>query len=245
MLQFHVQTDLLTISWETIPPELGDLIVRPCMQPPLAKPPKITSFLHPKFLKMSLKYIDSHVHLFSKQDALKLAWMDKSNLLYGDHTLQQYSEEWGTQVYLEGIVFVEVDRISSFSRDGWKEPIEEYKYLSSVKKTETKYSQLLKGFVLWAPIGSPELNVYLQQLKAADEEYFGLVKGFRYLLQDKPSGSMLQESFINGLRLLCSHKYLFEIGINVRSAGLWQLTEAVEMVKKVPDMTFVVGKYIF
>lgn len=195
-------------------------------------------------LKMSYQYIDSHVHLFSKQDALKLSWMNESNLLYGDHTLQQYCEEWGTQNLLKGMVFVEVDRISSISRDGWKEPIEEYKYLVSVKRSTAKYSQLLKGFVLWAPIASPELNIYLQQLRAADEEYFGLIKGFRYLLQDKPDGIMLNESFINGLKLLSSHGFLFEIGINVRSTGLWQLEEAVEMVKQVPDMTYVVGEYL-
>lgn len=65
------------------------------------------------------------------------------------------------------------------------------------------------------------------------EEVWHKIRGVRYLMQDKPSGTMLGEDFINGLKWLAGEGLAFDLGVDARQGGLWQLREAVEMMKKV------------
>lgn len=43
---------------------------------------------------------------------------------------------------------------------------------------------------------------------------------------------MLQPRFIEGLRWLGEQGYSFDLGVDQRSGGLWQLDEAIEMVHR-------------
>lgn len=46
------------------------------------------------------------------------------------------------------------------------------------------------------------------------------VRGVRYLLQDKPAGTMLKEGFVEGLKWLGREGLVFDLGVDARSGGL-------------------------
>ena len=56
------------------------------------------------------------------------------------------------------------------------------------------------------------------------------IKGFRYLVQDKPRGTMTTDKFGEGMDLLSEEGLMFDLGIDVRQRGLWQVDEALDMV---------------
>lgn len=64
-------------------------------------------------------------------------------------------------------------------------------------------------------------------------DVFGLVRGVRYLVQDKPSGTMVGGGFVDALRWLGREGLVFDLGVDARSGGLGQLREAVEMMERV------------
>lgn len=57
--------------------------------------------------------------------------------------------------------------------------------------------------------------------------------GVRYLVQDKGRGVMLQPGFIGGLKWLGKQRLVFDLGVDARQGGLWQLREAAEMMGRV------------
>ncbi len=63
-------------------------------------------------------------------------------------------------------------------------------------------------------------------------EAFPKIRGYRYLVQDKPKDTMLQPSFIEGLKLLGRKAYVFDLGVDQHGTGKWQLEEAVGMIEK-------------
>lgn len=63
-------------------------------------------------------------------------------------------------------------------------------------------------------------------------ESFAKIKGYRYLVQSKPKGTMLQENFIESLKWLGRKGLVFDLGVDQHSGGKWQLEEAVEMIEK-------------
>lgn len=73
---------------------------------------------------------------------------------------------------------------------------------------------------------------YVDRAKSRAGSTWQLVKGFRYLVQDKPAGTMLSDGFIDSLRWMGRNGYAFDLGVDARSGGLWQLTEAVEMIER-------------
>lgn len=95
---------------------------------------------------------------------------------------------------------------------------------------------LCLGFVPWAPVpaGPEALKEYmgLVRERTQTEEVWCKVRGVRYLMQDKPPGTMLGEDFINGLKWLAKEGLAFDLGVDARQGGLWQLREAVEMMKR-------------
>lgn len=77
-----------------------------------------------------------------------------------------------------------------------------------------------------------------------------MLKGFRYLIQDKPKGTILKKEFVDSMEWVWRKGLAVEIGVDVRSGGIWQLEEAVlaieSIVKKdVPDNvgSFVISMY--
>lgn len=82
-------------------------------------------------------------------------------------------------------------------------------------------------------LGQEELEKYLAQAEeVAGEETWEKVKGFRYLLQDKPNGTALEDRFIEGLKVVGKKGYVFDLGVDQHRRGRLQLEEAVEMIDR-------------
>ena len=94
------------------------------------------------------------------------------------------------------------------------------------------HAHLCLAIVPWAPVplGAVALSRYVEQVKIRAGHVGNRITGFRYLVQDKPKSTMLQPGFIEGLRWLGEHGYAFDLGVDQRSGGLWQLDEAIEMI---------------
>lgn len=156
-----------------------------------------------------------------------------------------------SSTYLRGFVFLETDRISSLDENdaarGWTHALDELSLLTRIVLGEPipgeghqpEDRSLCLGIVPWAPVpaGPDALARYMSLAKqrARTDEVWKKVRGVRYLLQDKPAGTMLAPGFIDGLKWLGRQKLVFDLGVDARQGGLWQLREAVEMMQKVYD----------
>lgn len=150
---------------------------------------------------------------------------------------------------LEGVIFIETDvRYSpptSESNDVdvavWaKGPLEEIRFLRDVVQghydSDQRDSKMLLGLVPWAPMDQPMavLEHYLQLAEeAAGEKTWRRVKGFRFLLQairdqTEFENLVLSESFIANLRLLGQRGFAFDVGVDQRQGGSWQLEIVAE-----------------
>ncbi|KAF2839323.1 hypothetical protein M501DRAFT_1003917 [Patellaria atrata CBS 101060] len=101
------------------------------------------------------------------------------------------------------------------------------------------HRKLLKGIVAFAPmIEWKRLDAYLKKAEeVAGAETWALVRGFRFLLQEMNSDhemirSALRDAFWGSLQLLGKKGYSFDVGVDAKRAGVWQVEFAVEMVEK-------------
>lgn len=206
---------------------------------------------------MSIPIVDSHIHLFPASHLPSLAWHGPNNPLGSQHCVDEYrlatsstpiTPDSAKPLYLRGFIFIETDRISSVeekSGDGWKHVLEEVALLARVVRGKPidgeRYRHVDRppclGVVPWAPVpgGAVVLEKYMGKVKetAATDDVWRKIRGVRYLVQDKPSGVMLQPGFINGLKWLGGRQLAFDLGVDARQGGLWQLREAVELMKRV------------
>ncbi|ANB12070.1 hypothetical protein AWJ20_305 [Sugiyamaella lignohabitans] len=207
------------------------------------------------------RVIDSHVHLFDRSHLDKLAWMTADSPLNEGNDLVRYGEEChdkkprNLNYSITGLIFIEADRKVLKPIDdpsGWDFVLDEYKYVDRIRRNELLSSENsaplpsipVKAVIPWAPVpsGRKVLEKYISELKKAGAQSSTSVKGFRYLVQDKPNGVMLEEGFIEGVNYLGEEGYIFELGIDIRSGGLWQLEEAISLVKKIPNTVIIIGE---
>ncbi|THY78699.1 hypothetical protein D6C86_01331 [Aureobasidium pullulans] len=203
---------------------------------------------------MSSKHLilDSHIHLWpaSAADANGHAWMsDPDFILSKQHILSDYTSASSANPPT-GVVYVETDRRledpSSSSLESWaSEAVKELQFLRSIVEGDygSEASALLQGIVTWAPVHQGQ-DVFSQWLEKAEEttgpETWGRIKGFRFLLQaitDKTEFENLvfSDGFISILKSLGRHekKFSFDVGIDQRSGGTWQLETFTKVVEKV------------
>ena len=193
-------------------------------------------------LQMDHPIIDSHIHLYEASDLPRLNW---SRSLPTDHVLARansvgdYTEATRENKNVLGFVFIETDRESGLEPDQWNDALEEVRYLARMSQADSGAEESviigdsrLLGIVPWAPLsaGPTGLAKYvdraLQSLPAGQKH---LVKGFRYLLQDKPPRTMLRPEFVESLLWLGERGFSFDLGIDARSIGLHQLEEVCEL----------------
>ncbi|KAL1899872.1 L-rhamnono-gamma-lactonase [Sporothrix stenoceras] len=146
-----------------------------------------------------------------------------------------------------GYIFIECDRKNGTNGDDWTGPLEEVAYLRRVVEAEaeaatsaTSTQARCLAIVPWAPVHSgPEaLEKYLEKVEeTAGPIVFPRIRGFRYLVQDKPNGTMLTDNFVESLKLLGRRGYSFDLGVDQHRRGRTQMAEAVALVEKVhgPD----------
>lgn len=196
----------------------------------------------------AVEIIDSHVHLYPLSEVDTLAWCSKGHPLRGQHSVKQYLEAvkpLGGQSHFRfrGFIFVETDRKSHLdSEAGWDDPLKELDWVDRIVQGQPRpdeghspeHANLCYAVVLWAPVplGAQAMSKYYDKIKHRAGNLCHLVKGFRYLVQDKPSGTMLTNGFVDSLRWMGENGFAFDLGIDVRSGGLWQLNEAYEMIRR-------------
>lgn len=191
--------------------------------------------------------VDSHIHLYADAHIQDLAWassIPNEHVLKRQNSVEQYLRATMSQPNLTGFIFVETDRKSNLTEDGWKHALQEIDFLRRIKAGTSRegeghtayHKDSLLGMVAWAPIGAPLplLQQYIERSGALqDFKENGLIKGFRYLLQDKPMGTALNPNFIEGLLLLEKRgAKTFDLGVDFHHGGRWQLVEAIEMLER-------------
>lgn len=190
--------------------------------------------------------IDSHIHLFAQSHLPNLTWagdLPPDHVLNRGNTVSVYKDATSGIKNLRGFVFLETDRKSGLNDDQWQHPLEEAAFLARIAQGTPEPdeghvpsdSKLLLGVVPWAPVpaGPDALARYVANvMQLYPIEHRSKVKGFRYLLQDKAAKVMLQNEFIAGLRWLGEQGLSFDLGVDARSTGLFQLEEACLMMEK-------------
>lgn len=162
--------------------------------------------------------VDSHVHLY---DPARIAygWMKDDARLNRPHLIPEYDAARGTQE-VEGIVFVEVNPDPGRG-------IAEATFVADLMTADPR----IKAIVA---------NVRLEQRAACAPELerlaaLGPVRSIRRLLQHEPDAWFcLQPAFIEGVKLLPSHGFAFDICIYHH-----QLEGVIELVRQCPDVRFV------
>ncbi|KAK7964935.1 L-rhamnono-gamma-lactonase [Apiospora saccharicola] len=195
--------------------------------------------------------IDSHIHLYPESEIPTLSWATPENPLAKQHSVEDYKEATATSpAPVKGFIFLETDRkhdLEAGAKDGsgWEYPLMEVSWLKRIALGQPKAGEghaaedagLCSAYIPWAPIpsGAAAMEKYLAKAEGAAGDSWSKVRGFRYLLQDKPDGTALGDGFIESLKLLGRKGYVFDVGVNQHDRGRIQLEETVEMIDKAHD----------
>jgi len=213
--------------------------------------------------QLILPIIDSHVHLYRAQDVETFKWWKPDlPLTSGAQFLPQYKRAVRSAPSLLGFIFVEADRkfdLEAAENGGWDEPLHEVALMRRVALGQPEEGdeglgpedgKLCLALVPWAPVpsGPAVMEKWIERVKEEAGEAWAKVKGFRYLVQDKPHGTMLEPEFIESLKLLGRKGFVFEVGVDARRRGKKQMDELVAMIdtahEGVPEeekVTFVIN----
>ena len=191
------------------------------------------------------RILDSHVHLWTADTANEAGhtWMPPGMPIAKAQEPSHYfnaakiASDDVSNVEVQGFVFIETDvRYDRPNGDisTWaKQPLDEITFVRTI--VEGKYgedaSRLLVGIVPWAPMDqSPSvLDRYLQLARErAGDATWKKIKGFRFLLQSIINAEafrtlVLGDNFISNLKLLGEKGFSFDVGVDQRSVGVWQL----------------------
>lgn len=199
--------------------------------------------------------IDSHVHLYPSSEIPSIAWLTDSAPaeLQGQHSLSDYRSDTQAPSELEGFIFLETDRKfdneaaenDEWKGKGWEGPLMEVEWLRRIAMGTPKDGEghtaedakLCLGIVPWAPVASgvEAMEAYVQLAEQAAGGSWSKVRGFRYLVQDKPDGTMLEEKFIESLRWLGRKGFVFDHGVDHHRGGDVQLRDTIEMIARVHE----------
>lgn len=190
-----------------------------------------------------LPIIDSHIHLYPEAEIPTLNWCDADHPLASEQSITQYEAITAASRSLKGFILVETDRKSDLTEEGWKLPLTEVAWFARVATGKPnpgedfgpETAEKCLALIPWAPVpaGPEALEKYIEKAKAvAGEEAWKKVKGFRYLLQDKPQGTMVADEFVEGVKYLGKKGYLFELGVDSHRRGKKQLADTLELISR-------------
>ncbi|KAH7149355.1 hypothetical protein B0J13DRAFT_303645 [Dactylonectria estremocensis] len=200
--------------------------------------------------QLILPIIDSHIHLYPESEVDSLAWYKPEGELAGQHSVEEYRKATASAPSLLGFVFVETDRKNDLESgavdgSGWEGPLAEVSWIKRVALGQPRDGEghsaddakLCLGIIPWAPLpsGVAVMEKYLALVEEEAGEAWPKVKGFRYLLQDKPHGTMLEDDFVESVKLLGRKGLVFEVGVDQHRRGKKQLDELVALVDRVHD----------
>jgi len=157
--------------------------------------------------------IDAHVH-FWKYNPLKDAWITgEMQLLQRDFfpkDLQPVLQENN----VTGIIAVQADQSEN-----------ETDFLLQLANK----NPFIKGIVGWVDLQNKNLEDKLLYWSE-----YPVIKGFRHIVQAESDGFLRKEAFVNGIKLLKSFDFTYDILIYPN-----QLKEAIQFVNKFPNQKFV------
>jgi L-rhamnono-1,4-lactonase len=194
-----------------------------------------------------LPIIDSHIHLYPSSDVRNLAWtadLPPDHCLNKQNSVEEYRAAARSSL-LRGFVFVETDRKSGLEDQEWRHPLEEVEFLARIANGTPLQGEgflpsdkdLVLGIIPWAPVpaGVSSLSRYMSLVKehCDAKDISDKIKGVRYLVQRSHPGTMLQPDFVEGLKWLGKNNFTFDLGVDARSGGLYQMREACEMMERV------------
>lgn len=218
-------------------------------------------------MSFTVPILDTHIHLYPLSEAPTLAWNKPGHPLWGQRSVAEYSAATASSHdILSGFIFLETDRASDPSdpATGWTHPFAEVSFLARVASGRPRPGEghdaagdgrdaaLCKGIVPWAPVpaGAAALGDYLARVRDVcerdgDAETWAKVKGVRYLVQDKPDGTMLADGFVEAVRELGVRKLAFDVGVDLHRRGTRQLDEVVELVERAHQGRAIEEKTVF
>jgi L-fuconolactonase len=157
--------------------------------------------------------VDAHVH-FWKYNPIKDAWItDEMGLLQRNFFLQDLQpvlHENG----VTGIIAVQADQSEN-----------ETDFLLQLSNK----SPFIKGIVGWVDLQNKNLEDKLLYWSE-----YPVIKGFRHIVQAESDGFLRKEAFVNGIKLLKSFDFTYDILIYPN-----QLKEAIQFVNKYPNQKFI------
>ncbi|KAI0392072.1 hypothetical protein F5Y17DRAFT_379702 [Xylariaceae sp. FL0594] len=198
----------------------------------------------------NIPIIDAHVHLWPEAEIPTIAWCDPEHPLAKRQSVEEYKAAWAGSPP-KGFIFIEADRkndIEAGERDGsgWDGPLMEVAWLKRIVAGEPRDGEghtredasLCVAYIPWAPLprGPEVMERYIDRVReVAGKRRWPKVRGFRYLLQDKPDGTMLRDEFIESLKLLGRNRLVFEVGVDQHRRGRAQLEEVVAMIDRAQE----------
>lgn len=229
---------------------------------------------------MVIRLLDSHVHLWPGTDANheSHSWMKAGDHLAKRYSIQEYltaTDKHDFVTSVAGIVYVETDRTVIEDADAdvtsWAaEPLKEIAFLRRIVEGTPlpedgftkETTHVLKGIVAWAPLDRPlpDLLQYMSTAKEiAGEKTWHAIKGFRFLLQGIKDEARFRQildptssSFIALLKFLGPRGLTFDVGVDQRQGGVWQLehiaealVRAHEGIKARDRTTFILSKHVY
>ncbi len=158
-------------------------------------------------------HIDAHHHLW-RYNAEEFGWIeDAASSLRRDFLLQEF-EATMAAADVQASVVVQA-----------RQSLDETKWLLECAER----SQRIAGVVGWVPLVDPGLSSVLREFCAHSK-----LVGVREIVQDKPSGFLLDPALNEGIRQLTAHDLTYDLLI--RSG---QLEEAIDFVDLHPNQRFV------
>jgi L-rhamnono-1,4-lactonase len=212
---------------------------------------------------MVQEILDSHVHLWASWAANSEhhTWMTPGSHLASQYSMAQYRNVTSALEThrVVGFVHVETDcRIESplgvpAAADKQRpevyalRSIDEMRFLRRLVEGSpapgdgfaASDGDLLKGIVAWAPMdrGADAFRAYVAAAReAAGAETWERVRGFRFLLQGmgRPElRALVHDKRVHEVLGSFGEKWCFDIGVDQRQGGMWQLEMAEELIRRV------------
>lgn len=158
--------------------------------------------------------IDSHQH-FWKFDPVRDLWITEEMHVIRRDFLPTHLQPLLVKNDIEGCVVVQADQSEA-----------ETEFLLGLAER----SDFVRGVVGWVDLRSPGLIERLGYFKQ-----FKKLKGFRHIVQGESKGFLLQEKFIEGVKMLHQFGFTYDLLIYHH-----QLEDALQFVSKIPEVKIVV-----
>ncbi|KAH7137772.1 hypothetical protein EDB81DRAFT_844230 [Dactylonectria macrodidyma] len=192
----------------------------------------------PHYLRRISRAFHTHDLIHSLDATNSLAWYSIDHPLAGQHSVEQYREAIRSEPLLAGFIFIETDRKNDLESgiangSGWRDPPDEVSWIRRVALGQPRDSE--GHSTNDAKIGDAVMKQYIHCVQEAAGEAWPKIKGFRYLLQDKPRSTMLEENFVESVKLLGHHGFTFEVCVDQHRRWKKQLDDLIEFIERVHD----------